>query len=103
MAQWIKNLPVIQEMQAVQVQSLGREDITVNLAFRIAFAVSHIFGLVFCFHMFLGWFFFSSLISSVIHWLFSSILFNLHVFVFFAVIFLHCAFHSIVFGKKCFM
>ena len=56
-AQWIKNLPVMQEMQAVQVQSLGREDITVNFAFRIAFAVSHRFGLFFCFHLFLGFFF----------------------------------------------
>ena len=47
MAQWIKNLPVMQVMQAVQVQSLGWEDITVNFAFRIAFDVFHRFGL-FC-------------------------------------------------------
>ena len=33
--------------------------------------------------------FISSLISSVIHWLFSSILFSLHVFVFFSVFFFH--------------
>ena len=26
MAQWVKNLPVMQEMQETQVQSLGRED-----------------------------------------------------------------------------
>ena len=45
MAQWIKNLPVMQVMQAVQVQSLGWEDITVNFAFRIAFDVFHRFGL----------------------------------------------------------
>ena len=102
MAQWIKNLHVMQEMQAVQFQSLGREDITVNFAFRIAFAVSHRFGLFFLFSFVSRFFFFliSSLISSVIHWLFSSIFFNFHAFVFFAVIFLHCAFHSIVFGKK---
>ena len=26
MAQWVKNLPVVQEMQETQVQSLGRKD-----------------------------------------------------------------------------
>ena len=26
MAQWVKNLPVVQEMQETQVQSLGQED-----------------------------------------------------------------------------
>ena len=63
----------MQVMQAVQVQSLGWEDITVNFAFRIAFAVFHRFGLffLFYFHLFLDFFKISSLISSVIHWLFS--------------------------------
>ena len=55
----------------------------------MAFAPSHRFwsvvsSLSFAARYFLN----SSLISSVIHWLFSSRLFTLHVFVFFAVFFL---------------
>ena len=47
------------------------------------------------------YFYISSLISSAFHWLFSNILFNLHVFVFFTVFFPVIDFysHSVVVGK----
>ena len=49
---------------------------------RTAFAVFHGFWIVvFCFHLSLGNFSISSLISSVTHWFLSSILFSLHLFV----------------------
>ena len=56
------------------------------------------FGLL-CFscHLSLGiFFFFSFLLSSVIHWLFSNILFSLHMFGFFKVFFFLCISHSVM-------
>ena len=56
--------------------------ITVRLHLRTAFAAPHRFWIV-TFSFVSRYFLISSLISSVIHWLFSSILFSLHIFVFF--------------------
>ena len=59
-----------------------------NLPFRIAFAVSHRFWVIMYSLSFVSvYFFISSLISSVISWLFSSALLSLHVFVFLTVFF----------------
>ena len=68
---------------------LKQDCVTVNFPLRSAFAASHTFHFGFMFSFsFVSWYFFiSSLISSVIHSLFSSILFSFHVFVFFTVFF----------------
>ena len=74
---------------------------------RTAFAVFHGFWIVvFCFHLSVGNFSISSLISSVTHWFFSSVLFSLHLFVcvcgfFFTVLkfVVDLWFHSIVVRK----
>ena len=58
--------------------------ITVRLHLRTAFAAPHRFWIV-TFSFVSRYFLISSLISSVIHWLFSSILFSLHMFVLFMV------------------
>ena len=61
----------------------------INFPLRMAFAASHRFWSVISSLSFAArYFLISSLISSVIHWLFSSMLLSLHVFVFFAVFFL---------------
>ena len=53
--------------------------IAINFPPRTAFTVSHRFWIIFLFSFVSGYLFTSSLISSVIHWSFSSILFSLHV------------------------
>ena len=59
--------------------------IAINFPLRNAFAGSHRFWvIVFSLSFVSMYFFISSLISSVISWLFSSALFSLHAFVFFA-------------------
>ena len=58
-----------------------------NFPLRTAFAVSHGFWVVVLLLSFVSMYFFISLISSVISWLFNSALFSLHVFVFFTVFF----------------
>ena len=59
----------------------------INLPLRTTFSMSLGFGLLcFCFHLSLG-IFFPPLISSVIYWLFSSILFSFQEFVLFVVFF----------------
>ena len=58
--------------------------IAINFPLRTAFAASHRFWIVVFFFSFVSrYFFISSLISSVISWLFSSVLFSHHVFVIF--------------------
>ena len=60
-----------------------------NFPLRTAFAMSdRVWIVVFPFLFVSRYFLISSLISSVTHWFFSSILFTLHVFVFFAGFFL---------------
>jgi len=63
--------------------------IFINFSLRTAFAVSYRFCIVLSSLPFVSkYFFISSFISSVIHWLDSSILLSLHVFMFFEVFFL---------------
>ena len=55
---------------------------------------------MFCFHLSPGFLLISSLTSSVIHYLFSSVLFNLHVFVIFAVFFWLISSLIVLWSKK---
>ena len=65
--------------------------IAINFVLRTAFAAFHRnWVLVFSLSIVSRYFLISSLISSVIHWLFSSILFTLHMFVFFTVFICFC-------------
>ena len=62
--------------------------IAINFTLRTAFAASHRFWVLMFLLSFVSMYFLiSSLISSVISWLFSTALFSLHVFVFFTVLF----------------
>ena len=72
-----------------------RDYIGVNFPLRTAFAASHRFWvIVFSLSFVSRYFLISSLISSVSSWLFSSVLFSPHVFVFFTVfIIVRCAFN----------
>ena len=63
---------------------LMKDCIAINFPLRTAFAASHWFWVVvFSLSFVSRYLFISSLISSVISWLFSSVVFSLHVFVFF--------------------
>ena len=62
----------------------GKDCIPINFPVRTAFAASHRFWVVvFSLSFVSRYLVISSLISSVTSWLFSSVLFSLHVFVFF--------------------
>ena len=73
----------------------------INFPLRKAFAASHRFWSVVSLLSFASTYvFISSLISSMIQWLFSSMLLSLHVFVFFADFFLvDFQWYSVVVGK----
>ena len=67
---------------------LRQDCIAINFPLRTAFATSHRFWIVvFSLSFVSRYFLIYSLISSVISWLFSNVLFSLHVFVFFTVFF----------------
>ena len=74
---------------------LKKDWIAINFPLRTAFAVSHRFWIVVCSLSFISMYLLiSPLIYSMIHWLFSSILFSFQEFVFFAIFLLVVYFYS---------